>query len=625
MKMRTMNEKYIEDNRVITEALAMEFSAGAKRLGIKDPNDPEHLAAFLEGRYPGTQQYFIRHQANAPHYFYGGLITVDPTVSATYALHLDRDQKRAMSLCLLEAAKDEVAQLDRHAFVRKGPQGCQTAPAELIGLNIVHDRNRLDNPHCHDHVIFHRFGVDKSDGVVRSLKNPSELFYQRGQNECQHLGQLSLGHQIEARLNIRCDYLDGRCVIPGIDREMARAMGGRSAQIDEYIKQLGIANTPTARAYASLQKPPRSGLTNEEVHAEWAVKFGLVRPLIPNQGGTFYVRPIQPQTVAAPIQPPPAPVQPQATAGTPGQPQPTPAPAQPTPGSPVQPQAAQSHTGNTQQSGHAAQGAQSHAQGPGHAAQGAQASQGHAQNAQGQAHAQASQGAQNHAQGAQGKTHAQSSQGATQGHAQGSQANSHAQSGQGTQSHAQGARNAQTHGPNQGRRSTSGGGASLGKSDGFMTQLYHDYIKGPACVVREMYKAAFMRKGDTVRVRDIDTFINATQKKSKWEGHKAACKAIRNHPNRHVHIKDALKVGERAYKKARKPDFEFLKGDRVVIPKSVRLTEKQFDALLKIKYTHNVRFEYAHKRGDCVPDLDAKLTQAARNHGKSQHRSQRFA
>ncbi len=147
--------------------------------------------------------------------------------------------------------------------------------------DFLHDVNRGGEPQLHVHNVIAN-ATRTADGKWRALH--ADQLYER-----QHVMDAVFLSMLRGRVETlgfvtipRHDGRNGAFEIAGVSREVVEAFSVRSAQIDAYIKERGLENTPRTRQYAALAtRDPKSPDLAPEQRAEGWQRLAAEKGLDP--------------------------------------------------------------------------------------------------------------------------------------------------------------------------------------------------------------------------------------------------------------------------------------------------------------------------------------------------------
>ena len=249
------DEKYTLE--VIREAIAiggLAFSSGAKSLGMTNPNNPEHVQAFIDKMRLDKQwpEKFIRERANATHRMTGMLGSLDNSIHNLFKAG-NAETRAGLIKSVLDASIALGVMIDSRAFVRRGADGVEKQSAHVIGVHCVGVLAReTANPLLHVHFNFYHYGVNHK-GEVNSLDTrpfhaPDRQLNVVYQNLVAMHVERNLGHKME----IEPKYGMARVVGVSAERE-----SNRKEMAKEYLQKEGVEESPLAMAYAFRNTRPK--------------------------------------------------------------------------------------------------------------------------------------------------------------------------------------------------------------------------------------------------------------------------------------------------------------------------------------------------------------------------------
>lgn len=215
----------------------LEATPGAMLLGADRYATLQQVKALIDYRHPVTGEPLMRLMRNSPEdeILLGPLLHCTQSVSYLQGRVDDRQLREAVKA----AAWAVVLFLEDRIQLRRGAGGHIKEPCHLIGFLALHLVNRKGERCIHVHLTFLRCAVTRGDKPrTYSIDQPKNFW--RLQKECQQIFQLALGKELEKRLNIRCDYRDGRCEVADVTREQARAVSSRRADMRKAIEEAKI-------------------------------------------------------------------------------------------------------------------------------------------------------------------------------------------------------------------------------------------------------------------------------------------------------------------------------------------------------------------------------------------------
>ncbi|KAF2857054.1 TrwC-domain-containing protein [Piedraia hortae CBS 480.64] len=238
---------------------------GAAELGLSGPVDAERFEQVLSGKLPdGTVLDAKRGEHRA-----GWDVTMSVPKSVSVLALVGGDAR--LVTAVREAAAATLAWTERNiaeARVWNGRGQVPEVTGRFVAATFLHDVNRSGEPQLHVHNVIAN-ATRTADGKWRALH--ADQLYER-----QHVMDAVFLSVLRSRVETlgfatipRHDGRNGAFEIAGVSRAVVEAFSGRSAQIDAYIKDRGLDNTPQAREIAALAtRDPKTPELAPEQRAE---------------------------------------------------------------------------------------------------------------------------------------------------------------------------------------------------------------------------------------------------------------------------------------------------------------------------------------------------------------------
>ena len=242
--------------------------------GLSGPADRDELMRAFSGVHPDGFK-MTAHDLDVV----GFDLTLSPSksVSLIWALGSDSDARHVEEA--LYAARDEVERyLESTAcFVRRGHAGAVVEEGKgFFGAVFMHRTSRLGDPGIHLHWTV--FNVTEGPDGRRTALDGKALYRERYAAEA--VFQATLRRELVVRLGLVFDDMDrhGVAEVAGVSADMRKAFSRRRAEIVTEMKRLGIHSGEGARiATLNTRRPKLTGVTEEELRAEWRQRAGDLR------------------------------------------------------------------------------------------------------------------------------------------------------------------------------------------------------------------------------------------------------------------------------------------------------------------------------------------------------------
>ncbi len=239
--------------------------------GLSGVADRDQLTRAFTGVHPQGLR-MTEHDRNVV----GFDLTLSPSksVSLIWALGSDADARHVEEA--LHAARDEVERyLESTAcFVRRGHAGTVVEEGKgFLGAVFTHRTSRLGDPGIHLHWTV--FNVTDGPDGRRTALDGKALYRERYAAEA--VFQATLRRELVVRLGLVFDEMDrhGVAEVVGISADMRRAFSRRRTEIVAEMKRLGVHSGDGARiATLNTRKPKLTGITEDELRAEWRQRAG---------------------------------------------------------------------------------------------------------------------------------------------------------------------------------------------------------------------------------------------------------------------------------------------------------------------------------------------------------------
>jgi conjugative relaxase-like TrwC/TraI family protein len=249
---------------------------GAAELGLSGPVDAERFEKVLAGELPNG----VVLGAKRGEHRAGWDVTMSVPKSVSILALVGGDAR--LVVAVREAAAATLAWTERNiaqARVWNGKGQVPETTGRFVAATFLHDVNRSGEPQLHVHHVIAN-ATRTADGKWRALH--ADQLYER-QHVMDAVFLSALRHRVE-RLGFatvpRHEGRNGAFEIAGVSRAVVEAFSVRSAQIDAYIKERGLENTPLAREIAALatrdsKSPERAPEQRAEGWRMLAVEKGL--------------------------------------------------------------------------------------------------------------------------------------------------------------------------------------------------------------------------------------------------------------------------------------------------------------------------------------------------------------
>ncbi len=239
--------------------------------GLSGVADREQLTRAFSGVHPDGFK-MTAHDLDVV----GFDLTLSPakSVSLIWALGSDNDARQLEEA--LYAALDEVERyLESTAcFVRRGHAGAVVEPGKgFFGAVFMHRTSRLGDPGIHLHWTV--FNVTEGPDGRRTALDGKALYRERYAAEA--VFQATLRRELVVRLGLVFDDMDrhGVAEVAGVSADMRRAFSRRRTEIVAEMNRLGVHSGEGARiATLNTRKPKLTGITEDELRAEWRQRAG---------------------------------------------------------------------------------------------------------------------------------------------------------------------------------------------------------------------------------------------------------------------------------------------------------------------------------------------------------------
>lgn len=228
---------------------------GAAELGLSGPVHAGQFEKVLAGELPNG----VVLDARRGEHRAGWDVTMSVPKSVSILALVGRDPR--LVVAVREAAATTLAWAERNIAegrVWNGKGQVPEATGRFVAATFLHDVNRSGEPQLHVHNVVAN-ATRTADGKWRAL-HADQLYERQHVMDAVFLSALrgrveTLGFVTIPRHNGR----NGAFEIAGVSREVVEAFSVRSAQIDAYIRERGLENTPQTREYAALAtRDPKS-------------------------------------------------------------------------------------------------------------------------------------------------------------------------------------------------------------------------------------------------------------------------------------------------------------------------------------------------------------------------------
>lgn len=238
---------------------------GATELGLSGPVDAEQFQKVLAGELPNG----VVLDAKRGEHRAGWDVTMSVPKSVSILALVGGDARLVGAV--REAAAATLAWVEANIAegrVWNGKGQTPEATGRFVAATVLHDVNRSGEPQLHVHNVVAN-STRTADGKWRALH--ADQLYER-----QHVMDAVFLSTLRSRIETlgfatipRHDGRNGAFEIAGVSRELVEVFSARSAQIDAYIKERGLENTPQAREIAALAtRDPKSSEIAPEQRAE---------------------------------------------------------------------------------------------------------------------------------------------------------------------------------------------------------------------------------------------------------------------------------------------------------------------------------------------------------------------
>ena len=247
--------------------------------GLRDPIEPEPLAALLAGDDPGGGAALGADRRRVTVAAYDLTFCAPKSVSILHGLS-DPGVREAVGGAHDRAVSAALGYVEDHALaVRRRMDGggravvpVEPAPAAVF----VHRTSRADDPHLHSHVLVPNLG--RGPAGDWSALDGRGVYAHRAATAALYHAQLR--HELTGALGVAWGPLErGRAEIAGIDREARQAFSRRSAAIAAHLADRGLALAPggasrRAATVASFATRPEKNLavSVDELRREWRAR-----------------------------------------------------------------------------------------------------------------------------------------------------------------------------------------------------------------------------------------------------------------------------------------------------------------------------------------------------------------
>jgi conjugative relaxase-like TrwC/TraI family protein len=238
---------------------------GAAELGLSGSVDAEQFERVLAGELPNGVVLDAKRGEHRP----GWDVTMSVPKSVSILALVGGDAR--LVVAVREAAAATLAWAEANIAegrVWNGKGQVPEATGRFVAATFLHDVNRSGEPQLHVHNVIAN-ATRTADGKWRALH--ADQLYER-----QHVMDAVFLSALRGRVETlgfvtipRHDGRNGTFEIAGVSRGVVEAFSIRSAQIDAYIKERGLENTPQTREYAALStRDPKSPDLAPEQRAE---------------------------------------------------------------------------------------------------------------------------------------------------------------------------------------------------------------------------------------------------------------------------------------------------------------------------------------------------------------------
>ena len=238
---------------------------GAAELGLSGPVDAEQFEKVLAGELPNGVVLDAKRGEHRP----GWDVTMSVPKSVSILALVGGDQR--LVVAVREAAAATLAWAEANIAGGRVWNGRGQVPettGRFVAATFLHDVNRSGEPQLHVHNVVAN-ATRTADGKWRALH--ADQLYER-----QHVMDAVFLSGLRNRIETlgfatipRHDGRNGTFEIAGVSRELVEAFSARSAQIDAYITERGLENTPQTREIAALAtRDPKSPEIAPEHRAE---------------------------------------------------------------------------------------------------------------------------------------------------------------------------------------------------------------------------------------------------------------------------------------------------------------------------------------------------------------------
>ena len=238
---------------------------GAAELGLSGPVDAEQFEKVLAGELPNG----VVLGAKRGEHRAGWDVTMSVPKSVSILALVGGDPRLVVAVRQAAAATLTWVEANMaEGRVWNGKGQVPEATGRFVAATFLHDVNRSGEPQLHVHHVIAN-ATRTVDGKWRALH--ADQLYER-QHVIDAVFLSALRHRVETlgfTTVPRHDGRNGAFEIAGVSREVVEAFSVRSAQIDAYIKERGLENTPQAREIAALAtRDPKSPERAPEQRAE---------------------------------------------------------------------------------------------------------------------------------------------------------------------------------------------------------------------------------------------------------------------------------------------------------------------------------------------------------------------
>jgi conjugative relaxase-like TrwC/TraI family protein len=240
---------------------------GAAELGLSGPVDAERFEHVLAGDLPNG----VVLDARRGEHRAGWDVTMSVPKSVSILALVGGDQR--LVVAVRQAAAATLAWTERNIAEGRVWTGRGQVPettGRFVAATFLHDVNRGGEPQLHVHNVIAN-ATRTADGKWRAL-HADQLYDRQHVMDAVFLSALRSRVETLGFVTIpRHDGRNGAFEIAGVSRAVVEAFSVRSAEIDAYIKERGLENTPQTREYAALatRDPKTPDLAPEQRAEGW--------------------------------------------------------------------------------------------------------------------------------------------------------------------------------------------------------------------------------------------------------------------------------------------------------------------------------------------------------------------